>query len=338
MPVAFSRRSQFLFLFAASITALLAIEHVVVQSLVFVRQPRTVAFGITFDIVVGIPVLYWLLIVRPLRINPLTLIAALLFSITIASLLLPPGYQQFVRPAQYVLMLVEAVLLIIALRQFMKIIQAYRLLSSERSDFIANFEEAMTNVLGKMAVMSVLVTEISTLYYAFSWDKRIEAKPGQTIYTTYRRTGISAILIMLFVVTIIEAAAVHLVIARWSPATAWILSALSAYTALLIASYARSLPKRPVLVDSQHIHLRVGLFWRATTHRLNVETIRLVHWNSSLDAHTLNAAKPLMTEPNLLLVLKEPVEVVGLYGIRRKVSRLAIYIDEPEAFIAQMSS
>ncbi len=45
----------------------------------------------------------------------------------------------------------------------------------------------------------------------------------------------------------------------------------------------------------------------------------------------LNLAKQLITVPNLLLTFTDPVTVVGLYGIRRTVHSVAIYVDAPAA-------
>ena len=45
----------------------------------------------------------------------------------------------------------------------------------------------------------------------------------------------------------------------------------------------------------------------------------------------LNAARLLLTPPNLLLTLVGPQRVRGLYGRHRLVRHLAIYVDEPAA-------
>lgn len=50
----------------------------------------------------------------------------------------------------------------------------------------------------------------------------------------------------------------------------------------------------------------------------------------------LNAARLLLTPPNLLLTLAGPQRVRGLYGRHRLVRRLAIYVDEPAALGQQL--
>jgi hypothetical protein len=52
----------------------------------------------------------------------------------------------------------------------------------------------------------------------------------------------------------------------------------------------------------------------------------------------LNAARLLLTPPNLLLTFAEPQQVRGLYGLQRTVRRLAIYVDEPAALVQQLAA
>ena len=51
-------------------------------------------------------------------------------------------------------------------------------------------------------------------------------------------------------------------------------------------------------------------------------------------SETLNLARPLLTAPNLMLTFAAPVIVTGPYGMRRSARRLALYLDQPQAFLA----
>ena len=53
---------------------------------------------------------------------------------------------------------------------------------------------------------------------------------------------------------------------------------------------------------------------------------------------TLNLAKPVFAAPNLLLTFAAPVTVTGPYGICRQARRVALYLDQPQAFAVAAGS
>ncbi|KAA9349607.1 hypothetical protein [Larkinella humicola] len=60
------------------------IEYGIVTSTVFQAQPDRLAWAISADLLLGIPILYYLLIVRPLSVTPLTLVAIFLAAVGLA--------------------------------------------------------------------------------------------------------------------------------------------------------------------------------------------------------------------------------------------------------------
>jgi hypothetical protein len=67
-----------------------------------------------------------------------------------------------------------------------------------------------------------------------------------------------------------EAALVHLLVARWSVTVAWILTALSVYGAVWLVAVARSFSLRPVLLTGDELIVRAGLLWTVRIPRSQV--------------------------------------------------------------------
>ena len=139
------------------------------------------------------------------------------------------------------------------------------------------------------------------------------------------------------VASIGEAAGVHLMVRRWSELAAWALTAFSIYGAVWIVALARSIVLRPVLVTADSLELRAGLLWSVTVPRSNIHRI-----SEPLAPPDRGQAGYLrigpLADPRFLIELKEPVVAEGPYGIRKRVSAIGLFVDEPAAFAARVSA
>ena len=81
-------------------------------------------------------------------------------------------------------------------------------------------------------VAAVLAGEIAVLWYAFaSWRRGPEVPAGARAFSICtQQSGVAQLFGFLAGVSVMEAALMHLVVARWSVITAWVLTA-SACTA-----------------------------------------------------------------------------------------------------------
>ena len=124
----------------------------------------------------------------------------------------------------------------------------------------------------------------------------------------------------------------HLVVRRWSPVAAWVLTALSVYAAIWIVALARSIVLRPVRVTADALILRVGLLWNVTVPRANV--LRIGPMGAPPDRGYLRIGP--LADPSFLIEAREPVIAEGPYGLRRTVSAIGLYVDDPAAFTASL--
>jgi hypothetical protein len=92
-----------------------------------------------------------------------------------------------------------------------------------------------------------------------------------------------------------------------------------------------------VLLGDDGLRVRVGLLWDAVIPYAAVAEVADAP-RPPLDRRTpgyLHAA--FAGTPQTLLTLAEPMDVAGMYGMRRKgVRRIALYVDEPAAFRAAL--
>ena len=68
---------------------------VIARSRAFAANPDVAAWGITFDLAVSIPLLYWFFVIRSGHARPLTVAPVFLIGLTLAAFVVPQSQQQF---------------------------------------------------------------------------------------------------------------------------------------------------------------------------------------------------------------------------------------------------
>ena len=102
----------------------------------------------------------------------------------------------------------------------------------------------------------------------------------------------------------------------------------------MLVAHAHAVRLSPALLTADELMVSVGSMWHLAVPRTALVSAELLPDIPISEPETLNLAKLLFTAPNLLLTFAEPVTVAGPYGIRRTVRRVAVYLDEPQPFVA----
>jgi hypothetical protein len=142
--------------------------------------------------------------------------------------------------------------------------------------------------------------------------------------------GMFSILIM--IALIVEGVPMHLLLRNWSHTGAWIFTGIGIYSFVWMGALYRSLALRPVLVGDETVVLQVGFLWRAEFRRDGIRTVKRF---SPTDAPYFSLV--VMNRPQLLIELIEPIVVGGPFGRRKAVTRIAVAVDEGDAFAAALS-
>jgi hypothetical protein len=282
------------------------------------------------------PALFYWLIIRRYQLPLTTLIAAFGCALAIGYFLIPKPHQQYLDWASHGVIVAEVVLVVTVVINLRRLVHAYHVAAKQSADFIENLHRAFTVTLGKS--FSLLVFEIALFRYAvLGWGAKVECQAGQTSFGSHRNSGFIALIATVCMLSVIETAAVHLLVQRWSPSVAWVLFILDLYTLLFLVAHLHAVRLRPTILTAEAILIRIGLVWRLQVDRHKVTSIKSIT-EAPTDSGILNLAGPLVTSPNLLLTFAEPVTITGIYGMQRSVRCVALYVDRPAELVQILHS
>ena len=153
----------------------------ITKSNVFMANPNTLSIGITFDLLLTVPLIYFLLI-RKTNIPKTTMVPFLILGIIICSLILPTKNQFYLNLFKtWVLPIVELSILYFVIFNVRKGIKRYKLNNTESFDFFTTLKSTCYEILPKGAVIPI-VTEIAVFYYGFVYWKRRKLKDNEFAY------------------------------------------------------------------------------------------------------------------------------------------------------------
>lgn len=314
-------------LFALISLVLAALCMAVVRSRAFAANPDVAAWGVTFDLAISIPLLYWFLVVRAGKARPLTVAPVFLAGTMLATAMLPGAEQNFVRQlGAWMVPLAEA-LLVGALVRRVVIARKQRSVSTDPYERI---HSAARTLVGEGRVAQIIASEVTIFYYAiFGWKLRVTDE-GRTALTFHERSGWGSILAGIFVLIAAEGVGMHLLLSRWSDVAAWTWTALDLWAVVWFLGDYHALRLRRTLVDENMLTLRFGLRWSATVPRTGVASIEEIEneheWKRP---DVLKVA--ILDAPRILITFSEPIVVHGLAGLRKTVNAIALLPDQEDA-------
>ncbi len=336
MSISLSPRTWIGF-FVVLVAATIVAEALVVQTADFRQHPDLLAFAVTFDLTIGIPLAYYLIISRKLNVTPASALVVFLLCTGLAGFILPAAHQTYLRLVEKALLLTEAGVFVYGVMQVRKIARVYRAAAQGRADFLLNLREALAGIIGVPVVLSIVVNEVSTVRYGlFFWLGGPEVLPGQKSFTTHRQSGYGAVWTVLLIVLLLETVGLHFLLWRWSPVAAFVSTGLSIYSIVFFVADLASMVKRPIVFYHDQLLFRIGIRWNATIARENIVRLTAIRdFDKAREKDTLLCAPA--NVPNLLLELHAPVAVIGFFGIRRHTKRFAFHADDPAGLIREVS-
>jgi hypothetical protein len=312
------------------IACLLGVELIITKTTTFIQHPLPISIGILFDCTILATALFYGLVARPLQ---LPISRTVLFAIAMLRLALfitPSATPLMERIWPVLLVLAEGTVVIISVLRFRKITRTYRALRPTH-DVPAAFHGALAAVFGEKTA-SIIASEGQVIYQAlFNWHGPVEVPVGTIAVTTHRESGQLVLLIGLLSVGLIEATAMHFLLAVWWPVVAFWVTAASLYGCLMILAIINTTRKRPSFLTETMLHLRLDMRWQAVISLDNITTVTPIFDKPTKQPRLLNTT--LVTAPNVLITLHDPVVIGGIYGLSRTVTQLSLFIDDRSAFI-----
>ena len=310
-------------LFSLGAVAYAAIAVLLVRSQVYATHPDMLAWGLTFDLAISIPLVYWFAFVRTGAAKPITLIPLFVVTVTVASRIVPQGQHHFVEQLGYIAAPLDLVTLWMIARRLMRL----RRDTAGDHDVPTRIAQVTRQLFGNGAAAAFVGLEVSSLYYGlFCWKK--PAAPG---FSIYRRSGWDTVLICILVLLAAESFGVHLLIQSWSVRGAWAMTVLDFYGAIWLLGDYHAMRLRPITIDESTLHVRFGFRWSISIPLQNIAAIEPVRAESEWKRKgVLKVA--ILDEPRLLIRLHEPAIATGLAGIRKTIDAVALLPDDLEEF------
>ena len=319
--------------FAALLVLVVGAEHAIVQRPVFAQQPA-LPWAVLCDVLVGLPLLFYWLVMRPYRLSPLLLGTVVGACVAMAYWLLPAPQWPPVLRLQLLPIGLEAFTLLAVATRGRRLVRAWHAAGATETQRLPRLRLAAELGLGKAGPL--LIAELDMLRFAVLgwWEAVPPVPPGTAAFSSHRESGFGALLVVACFGLGIESAALHLLVRLWSPVAAGWLLVAEAYTLLLFVAHGHAVRLLPTVLTADELLVRVGFIWQLAVPRVALQTAEALRGDFAADAETLNLARPLLTAPNVMLTFAEPVVVTGPYGIQRPARRLALYLYQPQAFLA----
>ena len=329
LPARFSS----VFLFGILLLLVIGVENFITHHASFSQHPA-LPIGVTVDMLVFVPTLFYFFVVRPYRLPLTSLLGVLGACLALASWLLPADQQAPLRALRLLPALLEAGALGLMAVRARRLVRAYQAAYAQEPRVWPSMQAAVRS-LG--AVGELLLAELNLLRYAsLGWWATIQAEVGATPFSSHRESGFLALVSTAIGVMLVEMTCVHLLALHWFPRLAPWLLGLEAYSVVLLVAHAHAVRLQPVLLTASELRIRVGVVWEVVVPRTSLVAVELLPAAPAANAGVLNLAKLLFASPNLLLTFAEPVVAMGPYGIRRPARRVAVYLDQPRQFMAAL--
>lgn len=291
---------------------------------------KAVAFAVTFDLLIGLPMLYYLLI-RNTSIHKTTVIPLVILGVLIGTYFLPKESQDYLDFFKsFILPIFEITIVLLLIVKVRAAVKLYRNESNNNADFFTTLKKTCYEIFPRVIVYPI-ATEIAVIYYGFYRWHSYHLTEKEFSY--HKKSGISVFLYSFLFILAIETFVVHLLVSQWSNLIAWILTGLSIYTLLQILGLTKSLAFRPVTIGKDHLNLRYGIFSEVQIPFSEIEQIIL----SKKEIEPNSLTKTLspfhrIESHNVVLNLKTKQTLIGPYGVKKEFKKIAFYLDAPENF------
>ena len=285
------------------------------------RAPTVIPAALAFDLIATAAVVTWWLGVRRAGWPRWTVAVAAGAGRLAAWRLIPAGAGVLV-----VVLAVEAVVVATAVMRSRTIARVAR--AHPGPGPVAALEAGLRAADVPARLVPLLATELTVLGLGLGgWVRRAPAGRG---FAMHRRKSWAAIVAVLLGLIAVEGAAVHVMLAGWSPVAAWLATASSLYAALWLAADYHALRLYPLEVTADAVRVAVGLRWRVELPRAAITAVALT------EAAPSGALAATVVEPTVLVTLDRPVVARGLLGRSRRVTAVALTVDEPAQFAAAL--
>lgn len=304
---------------AAALAAVYTALYAIVGSAMFARAPSQLAIAVTFDLTVTATSIVWWFGVRRGALPRWTAMVTLAIGLAAARRWVPHA------PISALLVIGAAVelfafgWLVVRIR---RVVRAARAARDEGP--LGALEAGLAAAQFPAWFCALAANELAVAWLAVTgWVRRPPTRSARATPLAMRSSGWVSIAGVMGFLIVVESVAVHIALDRLSPIAAWIATGSSAYLLLWLLGDLHAVRLYPCVVRDGALHIRIGVRWRATVPLTAITSIAAIR---SVPDGAANLA---LIEPTVLITTRAPIELRGLFGLRRRADRLALTIDDP---------
>lgn len=283
-----------------------------------------------FDVVITVPLVYYLLIVRTGCSSWPSLFVVSFAGVRAASFFLPIAEQTYLPGLRWLGIPFELWLIAAIVRRFSRI-------TASDDDVLTRIRVATAAVVPNRLLAGIVAAELAVFYYALlSWRARPERKTGYRAFTCTEASGYGLFSVLISLLLIFEGVPMHFVLLHWSHVAACICTSVDLYALVWLIAIRRSVHLRPILIGDEFVLLRAGFIWQIEIPRENIAAVRRVSRPPPGRKTPGYLRTVVINEPQYIVELAEPAVAHGLYGNNRRVTRIGVAADDPQAFAAAL--
>lgn len=235
----------------------------------------------------------------------------------------------------YLWVTIEVVLSFYVLYKIIKVVTTYREDREVYYHTSDKVENALVKVYGKRRLFSYLVSESMAFYYTlFGWFLKKKSFENVSEYTYHRESMYGTFFWVFFILMLIETLLLHWGLSLWNETIAWIVTGSTVYLLIWFIGDYKAIKHSPIRVTKSHIFIRIGLRSKVELERDNIDTVfQSVKDDEKENYEHLLLLNASLSEPNVYISFKEKVQVKGLFGMKKEVHKVALFLDEPSLFM-----
>jgi membrane protein YdbS with pleckstrin-like domain len=331
-------------LYVVLASLILLSNYILYRTSMFGPIPEGAVIGSLLDLLIILPLMTYFLIIR--KRYSLKYLGIVIFSgFAAAYFIVPQQHLSQYSYLPYLLMISEAALLLFELyiaynviTRLPKLLKEYKKLAKQNSFFLFNIRTAVENSLPGNSAAKVLVSEFSMFHYAlFSWKKKIQIEHGQP-FTYHKKTSVNAVYIMIIHAIAIESIGLHYFLHSWNAIVSYILLFLNVYGILFFLAELQATRVTPFLLTEAHLLLQTG--FSKSMHLPMSKIKEIKHYDGpetfsrkeQAALYDARVADLIQEKPMFEITLSESHDVHFMYGLKRKVNRIVLNVDEPDVF------
>lgn len=170
------------------------------------------------------------------------------------------------------------------------------------------------------------------LYFAFFFWRKPFIENNKTTFSYHKNNAYFAIFIGLMMLLIVESIVAHFFLLKIDHTLAWVTSLASVYTILWVWGDFQAIRLNPITINNQELKLNAGLRWQITIPREMIKEVIDISKAGKLTERKDYLSMTVAGEPELVIVLTEPLKAKGLFHLKKECKYIGIFVDDLSTF------